>query len=463
MLGLEVHVELGTATKMFCGCPTAFGARAEHPGLPGLPGAARRDAGDQPDRRRVRHPDRARAELHDRVVVPVRPEELLLPGHAEELPDLAVRRTDRRRRVSGRRRRRGEAVRVEIERAHMEEDTGKSTARRRRDRPDPRRRVLAAGLQPGRRAAGRDRHEDRSSARRPSAPAVARAYVDRAARPAHVARRVRRPDGPGLAALRREPVADARPATRCSAPAPRPRTSTRCARWNAPCATRSPGRRAVLDGRWPGDAGDQALRRVDRHARRRAGRRRPRRTTGTSRSPIWCRSRRTRSGWRRSGAALPELPWLRRARLQTEWGLTDLEMRDLVAADAVELVAATVAAGASPGRGAVVVVVLPGPAGQHAAGVALAELPITPAQLADVIGKVADGTLTTKLARQVVDGVLAGEGEPGRGDRRPRAGRGLRRLVAAEGGRRGAGRRSRTSPTRSGRARCRRSARSSAP
>ena len=26
VLGLEVHVEIGTATKMFCGCPTEFGA-----------------------------------------------------------------------------------------------------------------------------------------------------------------------------------------------------------------------------------------------------------------------------------------------------------------------------------------------------------------------------------------------------------------------------------------------------
>ncbi len=44
--------------------------------------------------------------------------------------------------------------------------------------------------------------------------------------------------------------------------------------------------------------------------------------------------------------------------------------------------------------------------------VALTELAITPAQVARVIALVAEGTLTNKLARQVVDGVLAGEGSP---------------------------------------------------
>ena len=57
----------------------------------------------------------------------------------------------------------------------------------------------------------------------------------------------------------------------------------------------------------------------------------------------------SRNGSNRSGRRCPRCPWLRRDRLQTDWGFTDLEMRDLVAADAVELVAATVAAGASPG------------------------------------------------------------------------------------------------------------------
>ena len=42
VLGLEVHVELGTATKMFCGCPTTFGAPPNTQVCPtclGLPGS----------------------------------------------------------------------------------------------------------------------------------------------------------------------------------------------------------------------------------------------------------------------------------------------------------------------------------------------------------------------------------------------------------------------------------------
>ena len=44
--------------------------------------------------------------------------------------------------------------------------------------------------------------------------------------------------------------------------------------------------------------------------------------------------------------------------------------------------------------------------------VTLDELAITPAQVAAVVKLVDDGKLSNKLARQVVEGVLAGEGEP---------------------------------------------------
>ncbi len=36
VIGCEVHCELATATKLFCGCRNQFGARTEHPRVPGL-------------------------------------------------------------------------------------------------------------------------------------------------------------------------------------------------------------------------------------------------------------------------------------------------------------------------------------------------------------------------------------------------------------------------------------------
>src|SRR4051812_36737027 len=42
VMGLEIHIELNTATKMFCGCPTAFGAEPNTQTCPvclALPGA----------------------------------------------------------------------------------------------------------------------------------------------------------------------------------------------------------------------------------------------------------------------------------------------------------------------------------------------------------------------------------------------------------------------------------------
>jgi aspartyl-tRNA(Asn)/glutamyl-tRNA(Gln) amidotransferase subunit B len=110
-------------------------------------------------------------------------------------------------------------------------------------------------------------------------------------------------------------------------------------------------------------------------------------------------------------AALPEAPSARRARLKAEWGLSDQDMAALRNADALDLVAETVAAGASPADARKWWL---GELARCAkeAGTELAALPITSAQVARVAQLVADGALNDKLARQVLDAVLAGQGDP---------------------------------------------------
>jgi aspartyl-tRNA(Asn)/glutamyl-tRNA(Gln) amidotransferase subunit B len=110
-------------------------------------------------------------------------------------------------------------------------------------------------------------------------------------------------------------------------------------------------------------------------------------------------------------ATLPELPRQRRARAQAEWDLSDLELRDLVNAGALDLIAATVDAGA-PAADARSWWVNYLSQEANSRGVELADLSITPKQLARVIALVDEGALTNNLARQVVDGVLGQEGEP---------------------------------------------------
>jgi aspartyl-tRNA(Asn)/glutamyl-tRNA(Gln) amidotransferase subunit B len=108
---------------------------------------------------------------------------------------------------------------------------------------------------------------------------------------------------------------------------------------------------------------------------------------------------------------LPELPWERRRRISAEWSITGEELRDLVNAGALDLIEATVAAGAPAGEArSWWVAYLTQEANSR--GVPLDALPITPAEVARVIALVSAGELNNKLARQVVDGVLAGEGSP---------------------------------------------------
>jgi aspartyl-tRNA(Asn)/glutamyl-tRNA(Gln) amidotransferase subunit B len=110
-------------------------------------------------------------------------------------------------------------------------------------------------------------------------------------------------------------------------------------------------------------------------------------------------------------ATLPEPPAERTQRLQTEWGFTDREFGDIMAGSALVLVEATVAAGAPPAAARKWwVTELARRANE--AGVELAEIGMTPVQVAALQKLVDAGTINDKLARQVIDGVLAGEGGP---------------------------------------------------
>jgi aspartyl-tRNA(Asn)/glutamyl-tRNA(Gln) amidotransferase subunit B len=110
-------------------------------------------------------------------------------------------------------------------------------------------------------------------------------------------------------------------------------------------------------------------------------------------------------------AALPELPAARRRRLQGDWGYADAEMRDAINASAIDIIELTVAAGASPAAARKWWMgELARTAKQQ--DVELADLPITPAQVGELQGLVDAGRINDKLARQVLEGVLAGEGGP---------------------------------------------------
>ncbi len=110
-------------------------------------------------------------------------------------------------------------------------------------------------------------------------------------------------------------------------------------------------------------------------------------------------------------ADLPPPPGVRRRELQAAWGIGDPEMQALDNAGAVDLVEATVAAGASSDAARKWWL---GELARQAneRQVDLAELPVTPAQVAQVVSLVESGTVNDRLARQVIEGVLAGEGEP---------------------------------------------------
>ena len=110
-------------------------------------------------------------------------------------------------------------------------------------------------------------------------------------------------------------------------------------------------------------------------------------------------------------AGLPERPSLRRKRLKEEWNVPDKEMAAMVNADVLDIVEATVLLGADPTKarswwlGEISRIA-------NDKEVAVTELSITPTDVAAIVALVNAGELTDKLARQVVEGVIAGEGSP---------------------------------------------------
>ncbi|CAN5535228.1 Asp-tRNA(Asn)/Glu-tRNA(Gln) amidotransferase subunit GatB [soil metagenome] len=109
-------------------------------------------------------------------------------------------------------------------------------------------------------------------------------------------------------------------------------------------------------------------------------------------------------------AALPEAPSLRKRRMQEAWGFTDLEFQDVVNSGLLVEIEDTVAAGAAPAQarkwwtGEIARLA-------NAGSVDPSSL-VSPLHVSELVALVETGELTDRLARQVLEGVIAGEGSP---------------------------------------------------
>ena len=202
-------------------------------------------------------------QLHGPAVRSFAPQELLLSRTCRRLPDQPVRPAASTSTAGSTC---PTGTRVGIERAHIEEDTGKSTHVGGR-RPHPRQRLLARST-----TTAPACRSSRSSAGPTSAPPSRPGqYVTelRAILARH--RRVRRQDGGGLDARRRQRQRAPARASR-SAPAARSRTSTRCARSAGPSSTRRAARSTCIEAGETRPPGDPPLGRGRRPHRTRCAR-----------------------------------------------------------------------------------------------------------------------------------------------------------------------------------------------
>ncbi len=409
VIGLEVHVELGTASKMFCGCSTAFGAAPNTQVCPvclGLPGSL-----PVVNEMAVESTIRIGLALNCEIATwcrfarknyfyPDMPKDYQVSQYDEPLCtngylDVIVESEDG-----------PVSIRVEIERVHMEEDTGKLTH---------------AGGATGRIHGADYSLVDYNRAGIPLIEIVTKPVVGTGALAPEVARAYVTELRDLMRALGVSDVRMEEGSLRCDANLslnlPGQAWGTRSETKNVNSlrsverAVRSEIERqaAVLD------AGGRVVQET-RHFHEDTGRS----TSGRSKehaedyryfpepdlvpiapSPTWIEQLRS---------TLPEAPSVRRARLREEWSLSELEMQTLVNAGAIDLVTETIAAGATPAAarkwwtGELLRIA-------NEQGVDLTDLAIAPTQLVRLEERIASGDLNDKLARQVIEGILAGEGD----------------------------------------------------
>jgi len=415
VMGLEVHVELNTATKMFCGCATGFGAEPNTQVCPvclGLPGAL-----PVVNVAAVESAIRIGLALNCEIAswcrfarknyfYPDMPKNFQTSQYDEPIDfngHLDVELAD------------GSTYRVEIERAHMEEDTGKS---------------LHIGGATGRIHGADHSLVDYNRAGIPLVEIVTRPLVGAGARAPEVAKAYVATLRDLLKALKVSDVRMEQGSLRCDVNLSlRPKAEDPDAQNDVPLGTRTETKNV------------NSLRSVERAVRYEMTRhaavlnsgasilqetRHWHEDTGVTTSgrvksdaddyryfpePDLVPVAPTRERVEELRATMPEPPTERRRRLQNDWGYSDMEMRDVMNAGAVMLIEESVAAGSTPAGARKWWM---GELARRASveGRDLADFGVTPAYVAELDSLVASGRLNDSMARQVLDGVLAGEGSP---------------------------------------------------